>query len=58
MTTPIVAYCKGTDAIVYRIPGKTYGDGQTDSDDAPVWLLSDDDVDAWNIDELPQVNTL
>ena len=35
------AACEDCDNIVYRIPGKRHGDGQLDTDDSPVWLLSD-----------------
>ena len=38
----IYAYCKACHSIVYRYRDHTWGDGQTDTDENPVWLLSDD----------------
>lgn len=36
-------YCPACDNYMYRIPGHLHGDGQLDTDDAPVWLLTDED---------------
>ncbi len=45
--------CEYCGSVVYRETGATYGDGSVDSDESPVWLLADDDVDG---DDLPEVN--
>lgn len=39
----IYAYDKRTGEYVYRIPGHRHGDGQVDSDESPVWLITDED---------------
>lgn len=36
------AFDKANGEYVYRIPGHRHGDGQVDSNDAPVWLLTDE----------------
>lgn len=44
MTTDILyAYDATSGDYVKRIVGHTHGDGQTDSDAAPVWLLTSED---------------
>lgn len=54
----IWAVCKVCDSIVVREPGRRYGDGQTDTDDNPIWFIGDQsDLDArsLNRDTLPRV---
>lgn len=41
MSAPIYMYCKACGNYVYRRPGFRHGDGQVDSDEHPVWLLTD-----------------
>ncbi len=48
------AVCRTTGNVVYRMPGKTYGDGQQDDDENPVWLLASDQSPS-DYDELPRV---
>jgi hypothetical protein len=38
----LYGYNKRTGDYVYRIPGHRHGDGQIDSDEQPVWLLTDE----------------
>ena len=50
--------CKACGEIVYRLEGHTHGDGQVDTDENPVWLLSDERSaadDGADIDSLPEV---
>lgn len=50
----IYAWDKRNGEVVYRIPGHRHGDGQTDTDENPVWLLGDEsNVD--DITALPEV---
>jgi hypothetical protein len=35
------AYCEACERFSYRIPGCRHDDGRVDSDDSPVWLLTD-----------------
>ena len=35
------ARCRVCGAVVYRIRGNVYGDGQQDTDNKPVWLFAD-----------------
>ncbi|MHC5028495.1 MAG: hypothetical protein ACYTGR_17230, partial [Planctomycetota bacterium] len=35
------AYCEKCERFTYRIPGYRHDDGRVDSDDSPVWLLTD-----------------
>lgn len=41
MDEKIYAISKCSGDLIYRLPGKRYGDGQVDTDDHPVWLLAD-----------------
>ena len=38
---PKYAYCESCEMYSYRIPGYRHDDGRVDSDDSPVWLLTD-----------------
>jgi len=40
----VYAYCPACGNYMYRIDGYRHGDGQVDSDDAPVWLMTDEDT--------------
>lgn len=54
----LYAWCKSCGEVVYRLPGQRHGDGQVDSDDAPVWLLGnerDAASDGVDIDALPHI---
>lgn len=42
MSERIYGYDKRSGEYVYRIPGHRHGDGHVDSDDSPVWLLTDE----------------
>lgn len=42
METKEYMFCEDCERIVERIPGKRHGDGQVDTDENPIWLLSDD----------------
>lgn len=35
------AFCENCERYIYRIPGHRHDDGRVDSDDSPVWLLTD-----------------
>jgi hypothetical protein len=54
----IYAICDGCGNLVYREPGKRHGDGQQDTDDAPVWLLdsSHRGITAKELMAMPLVN--
>jgi len=50
----VYSWDKRNGQVVYRIPGHKHGDGQVDSDEAPVWLIgSEDDID--DVTMLPEV---
>jgi hypothetical protein len=64
-TSKIYAVCGACGEVVYREPGKYHGDGQQDSDENPVWLLSGrsslwfhyrDDLEGRDVTKLPRVN--
>lgn len=50
----IYAWDKREGLVVYRLPGHRHGDGQVDSDDAPVWLVAQDQ-DLTHYPELPDI---
>jgi len=52
--TKIYAWDKSEDQVVYRLPYHRHGDGQEDTDDAPVWLVAEDQ-DLEHYDDLPDV---
>ena len=53
----VFAVCEACNNVVYREPGERHGDGQQDTDAAPVWLLGSSDM-LGNTDRksLPTVN--
>jgi len=50
------AWDKSEGQVVYRIPGHAHGDGKTDTDDSPVWILGSE-ADIGDIAMLPEVAT-
>jgi hypothetical protein len=40
----VYAYDLNSGDYVYRIPGHHHGDGQVDSDESPVWILTDQET--------------
>lgn len=56
----IYAWDKSNGCVVCRIRGHKHGDGQVDSDETPVWLVSSDDAaeaDGYRVEDLPEVVT-
>ena len=60
----VYAVCQDCGEIVYREPGLRHGDGQVDTDDNPVWLLSGrsslffherDDIEGRDVETLARV---
>jgi hypothetical protein len=53
----IYGYNPRTGDYVYRIPGHQHGDGQIDSDESPVWLLTtQEEADEACDGEVPDIN--
>lgn len=53
----IYGYNPRTGDYVYRIPGHRHGDGQIDSDESPVWLLTtQEDAEEACGGDVPNIN--